>query len=123
MARILFIDDDENIRFLLAEELRTDGHEVLTAPDGPSGLEALDLGPELVILDIKMPGMDGMEVLRRIKARDPALPVLLFTAYTEPEEGARALGADGYLVKSADLQGLRETVARLCRRPGPGPGS
>lgn len=110
-ARILFIDDDESIRFLVQEELGLDGHCVRVAGDGPTGLSlAAQERPDLVILDLKMPGMSGLEVLHCLKAAHPDLPVFLFTAYDDYSEAACALGADGYFVKSADLGALREGI-------------
>ena len=88
-----------------------DGHCVRVAGDGPKGLSLADQErPDLVILDLKMPGMGGMEVLRRLKAAHPGLPVFLFTAYDDYSEAALALGADGYFIKSPDLGPLRQGI-------------
>lgn len=85
-----------------------DGHCVRVAGDGPTGLSlAAQERPDLVILDLKMPGMDGLEVLRCLKSAHPDLPVFLFTAYDDYSAEACALGADGYFVKSPDLGPLR----------------
>ena len=114
MARILFIDDDDSIRFLVQEELSIDGHQVRVAADGPNGLLLAEQElPDLVILDLKMPGMDGLEVLRRLKLTHPSLPVYLFTAYNDYSDTACAMGADGYFVKSADLGPLRQRIRSL----------
>jgi len=117
-ARILVVDDEvgprESLRMLLKP-----AYEVRTA-DGPRA--ALDeLGPfrpDLVILDIKMPGMDGLEVLRRIKAVDPAIEVVMITAYASLETVKQALsyGAFEYLIKPFSRQDLEETVRRALRR-------
>ena len=107
----MFIDDNESIRFLVQEELSLDGHRVWVAGDGPTGLALVDQElPDLVILDLKMPGMSGMEVLRRLKAAHPDLPVFLFTAYDDYSEAALATGADGYFIKLADMGPLRESI-------------
>ena len=88
-----------------------DGHCVQVAGDGPTGLLLADQErPDLVILDLKMPGMDGLEVLRHLKAAHPDLPVFLFTAYNDYSQAALALGADGYFVKSPDLEPLRDGI-------------
>ena len=114
MASILFIDDDENIRFLVQEELGLDGHSVGVADGALEGLEAVEERlPDLVILDLKMPGIGGIEVLRRIKQRHPGLPVLLFTAYSGYREEALKLGADGYFIKSPDLSEVKAAIGRL----------
>ncbi len=112
MARILIIDDDKNIRFLVHEELTLAGHSVEGAADGPSGLAAAQENPpDLVILDVKMPGMSGLDALPQLKKCSPQTPVYLFTAYGDFREDAQRLGADGYIVKSADFSPLCETVA------------
>ena len=99
---------------LLQEELALAGHSVRSAADGLAGLDAAEREhPDLVILDLKMPGMGGLEVLRRLKETQPSLPVLLFTAYGDFHEEARSLGADGYLVKSYDLSALADTVQKF----------
>jgi two-component system response regulator (stage 0 sporulation protein F) len=119
MARLLVVDDDANIRFLLQEELTLAGHSVRCAADGLAGLDAAEQEhPDLVILDLKMPGMGGLEVLRRLKQTQPSLPVLLFTAYGDFHDEARSLGADGYLVKSYDFSALADTVQKFLDRPG-----
>lgn len=114
MARILFVDDDESIRFLVQEELALEGHSVRVADDGWAGLQAVaEETPDVVILDIKMPGLGGLEVLRRLKASHPELPVFLFTAYSDYGADAHELGADGYFVKSPDLSRMKAAIARL----------
>lgn len=111
MARLLVIDDDENIRFLLREEFSLAGHSVQSAADGPSGLDAAQRArPDLVILDLKMPGMGGLEVLERLKGSCPGIRVFLFTAYSDCRDQAKALGADAYIVKSCNLSPLTEAV-------------
>lgn len=119
MAEVLFIDDDESIRFLVQEELSLAGHDVRLAQDGTRGLCAVETAlPDVVVLDIKMPGLGGLEVLRRLKATHPALPVLMFTAYNDYRDEARESGADGYLIKSPDLTLLKDAIRNLA--PGNG---
>jgi len=114
MARVLFIDDDDNIRFLVQEDLTLEGHSVRVAPTGAEGLDAVEKErPDLVILDVKMPGIGGLEVLRRLKETRPGLPVLMFTAYDGYRDEARELGADGYFIKSPDLSAVKQAVLRL----------
>jgi len=122
MADILFIDDDESIRFLVQEELSLEGHAVRLAGDGDRGLQAVeDALPDVVVLDIKMPGLGGIEVLRRLKASYPSLPVLMFTAYNDYVDEAREIGADGYLVKSPDLTPLKDAIRNLSAGNGRAP--
>lgn len=114
MARILLIDDDRSLREVVGFQLREAGHEVLPAADGEVGLARLADGPDLVITDIRMPGLDGMEVLRRIVGGDDPLapPVIVFTAHGTVEQAVEAmrLGAFTYLLKPFSRAELVLTV-------------
>ncbi|MDW7711390.1 MAG: response regulator [Deferrisomatales bacterium] len=111
MAHILFIDDDESIRFLVQEELTLEGHRVRVADDGWDGLRAVEEAcPDVVVVDIKMPGIGGLEVLRRLKETHPQIPVFLFTAYNDYRAEAIQLGADGYFIKSPDMSRLKNAI-------------
>ncbi len=113
MAHVLFIDDDESIRFLVQEELALEGHCVRVADDGWGGLRAVEEArPDVVVVDIKMPGMGGMEVLRRLKAAHPQTPVFFFTAYNDYRDEALQLGADGYFIKSPNMSSLKEAILK-----------
>ena len=115
LAHVLVIDDSEPIRSLVREQLELDGHRVTAVPDGASALALLDrTAPDLVILDVDMPGMDGLAVLARIKARRPGLPVLLFTAVHGVEDEAFRRGAAACLPKAAGLDELRRWTLRCC---------
>mgnify|MGYP001765164223 CR=1 FL=1 len=84
MKKILVVDDEENIRELYRDELVEEGYEVELAEDGLQALEKFDsFRPDLVTLDVKMPGLDGLEVLRRIREKSVLVPVLLLTAFGE----------------------------------------
>jgi DNA-binding NtrC family response regulator len=116
MARhsIFVVDDEESIRLFLQEELTDEGYQVTAFPDGESVLSALDAAPpDLVILDIRMPGIDGIKVLQRAKERHPTLPVVLCSAYSDYKHDFGAWSADGYFVKSAELEGLKDMIRRL----------
>jgi len=111
---IFVVDDEESIRLFLQEELADDGYRVTAFPDGESVLSALGSGrPDLVILDIRMPGIDGIKVLQRAKELHPGLPVVLCSAYSDYKHDFGAWSADGYFVKSAQLDGLKEMIRRL----------
>jgi CheY-like chemotaxis protein len=113
MKKILVADDEMAIRLLYSEELKEEGYEVYTASNGREALEIIDKTPlDLVILDIKMPEMDGIEALRQIKERKPDLPVLLSTAYGEYKQDFATWASDDYLVKSSDLEDLKNAVKR-----------
>ena len=115
MARILVIDDDAIMRRLLTALLEEMGHAVCTAADGEAGLrEVAKIRPELVILDMNMPKLDGYEVARRLK-RDASLrqiPLLALTGQIEIEDyqKARGAGCDGFLAKPVDPERLREKL-------------
>jgi DNA-binding response OmpR family regulator len=114
MKTILVVDDDEAIRTLLQEELSDEGYQVIIAGNARDALkkveeEALDL----VILDIRMPGMDGLEALPRILGLKEGLPVILHSAYTQYQESFMSWAADAYVVKSSDLTELKAKVKGL----------
>ena len=114
MGRILLIDDDNSLREVVQFILTESGHEVLTAADGNSGLELLAEEPDLVITDIRMPGLDGMEVLRRVRGSATAnhVPVIMLTAHGTVEQAVEAmqLGAFTYLLKPFAREELKLTV-------------
>ena len=114
--RILVIEDDESIRTGLETALRSEGFDVVSAADGTSGLElGLREDPDLVVLDLMLPGIDGFEVLRRLRGDGVATPVLVLTARGLAEDRVRGLdlGADDYVVKPF---GLDELLARVRAR-------
>jgi DNA-binding NarL/FixJ family response regulator len=120
MARIVYIEDEEQVRALVAAELREQGFDVAEAGDGAAGLKAiLDTKPDLVLCDIAMPGMDGGELLRRLRRDNPELarmPFVFLTALASREQviAGKELGADDYLTKPIDLGVLVATIhARL----------
>ncbi|MBI5418852.1 MAG: response regulator [Deltaproteobacteria bacterium] len=114
MKKILIVDDEENIRELYRDELTELGYKVELAEDGLQALEKVEsFRPDLVTLDVMMPGMDGIEVLRRIRQKHPAIPVLLLTAFGEFKQDFNTWASEAYIVKSADVRELKETVRRL----------
>src|SRR5690242_7334133 len=118
-SRILVVDDDDDIRGLLRTLLERAGHEVVEAPDGRSGLRELFAGsPDLVILDVAMPGLDGWATLERIREVSD-VPVLMLTARDAELERVRGLrgGADDYVVKPFGREELVARVDALLRRP------
>lgn len=113
MKKILLVDDEEGIHLLYREELEEEGYEVHSALTGEEALEKLRIiNPDLVILDINMPGMNGIEVLRQMKEINPKLPVVLSSAYHEYKQDLGAWASDDYIVKSADLDDLKAAVRR-----------
>jgi len=113
MKKILVADDEMSIRLLYSEELKEEGYDVITAANGKEALEVVAREPlDLVILDIKMPEMSGIEVLRQIKEKFPNLPVLLSSAYSEYKQDFGTWASEEYLVKSSDLEDLKAAVRR-----------
>jgi two-component system response regulator MprA len=121
MTRILAIEDEERIRQFLQRGLSFEGYRVDTASDGPTGLElARENPPDLVLLDLMLPGMDGLEVCRRIRAVSD-VPILMLTAKETIEDRVIGLdaGADDYLVKPFAFDELMARVRALLRRSQP----
>ncbi|MFQ5893442.1 MAG: response regulator, partial [Nitrospinota bacterium] len=101
MKRILIVDDEENIRLLYEEELAEEGYEVATAASAEEAMAQIEAKrPDLVTLDIRMPGIDGIEFLRLLRERDRDLPVIIVTAYAEYKQDFSVWASDAYVVKS-----------------------
>ena len=117
--RILVVEDDEAIVRALGRGLAAHGHQVVSADNGEDGIVmASDESVELVLLDIALPGVDGQEVLRRIRASRPGLPVLMLTARDDLDNKVMAFhyGADDYLTKPFALEELTARIQALARR-------
>ncbi len=123
--RALIIDDDRALRDALRRALVLAGYEVQTAPDGEQGLARIaQLAPDVVVLDIGMPGIDGLEVCRRLRAAGDRVPLLMLTAREAVEDRIDGLdaGADDYLVKPFDIGELKARLRALMRRGDSGLG-
>jgi len=113
MAKVLVVDDEPEAVELLVEFLSAKGYEVLTATNGEEAVRRVkEDRPHLVLLDVRMPKMDGMEALRRIREIDPEMGVIMVTAVNEEEVGRKALeqGAFDYIVKPLDLKYLERSL-------------
>jgi CheY-like chemotaxis protein len=123
--RILVVDDEEHIRRVMRMTLEAAGYEVGEAPDGPRGLEAFRDGSawDAVLLDQRMPGMDGLETLRRMKGRRADTRVIMITAYASIELAVDAmkLGATDFVRKPMTPETVRNAVAAALGRSGPAP--
>ncbi len=115
-ARILVVDDEEHIRLLFKEELEDEGYAVDIASNGLEALERIKASSyNVVVLDIKMPGMDGIQTLTEIKKLNKEQAVILCSAYGEFKQDFASWASDGYIVKSADTRELKETIRRALR--------
>jgi CheY-like chemotaxis protein len=119
VSTVLLVDDDAGVRFALTEVLRDRGYHVVCASSGAEALTSLD-GVDVVVTDLSMPGMDGLELVSQIAARAPALPVLLLTAHGSEHMGriASSRGACGCLSKPFDIDEIARAIeqARALRR-------
>ena len=109
MKRILIVDDDKDLRFNLSCILKEEGHEVIAASDGKQALNALaENVPDLVLLDVRLPGMDGVELLEEMKQIEKNLPIIMLTAYSDVKSAVKAmkLGAFDYITKPFDNEEL-----------------
>ncbi len=117
-ATVLIVEDDPDTANLVQLYLRRDGYKVLSAPDGREGLKlAQDAGPDLVVLDLMLPGMDGLEVCRELR-RDSNVPIIMLTARVEEEDRLEGLnlGADDYVTKPFSPRELAARVRAVLRR-------
>ena len=118
-TRVLVVEDDRYIRELVAMELEHRGLEVLCVPDGPSGLEEVDrFRPDVVVLDVMLPGLDGVGVLKRLRAGGSRVPVVMLTARDAPTDKIHSLdlGADDYLTKPFHVEELLARMRAVLRR-------
>ena len=114
MSVVLLVEDEENQRLLYAQELGEEGYQVVLAASGREALDKLGQAcPDVVVLDISMPGMDGIETLGKILAEDNALPVILHTAYANYKDNFMTWSADAYVVKSSDLTELKARIKEV----------
>ena len=111
MARILIVDDEEHIRSLYTLELEDEGYEVLALESGKGLAEHIErFRPDVVVLDIKMVDVSGLDVLQQIRNRFYDLPVILCSAYGSYKGDVKSIAADYYVVKSSDLTELKQKI-------------
>ena len=116
LAKILVIDDEQGIRDLLDTLLRRKGYDVILSANGQKGLELFRREqPDVIVLDLKMPGMDGLTVLQQIRNLDPKKPVIILTGAGTPEteQRVRALGGTEFIEKEFSLHRLGDALKRL----------
>jgi two-component system, NtrC family, response regulator AtoC len=118
MAKVLVIDDEANVRMVTNLLLTRMGHQVLLADNGQLGLQLFRQElPDVIVLDVKMPEMDGIEVLKQIRRVDLKQPVIVLTGDNSPEteREVRALGVSEFIVKGSSLASLGETLKRMIK--------
>ncbi|HMK36105.1 MAG TPA: response regulator [Desulfomonilaceae bacterium] len=114
MKHILVVDDEIHICELYKGELEDEGYTVSIANSGEQALSEVEKDPpDLIVLDIQMPGMDGIETLEKLLGRDKGIPIILNTAYSHYKDDFTTWGADAYVVKSSDTSTLKEEIKRL----------
>jgi two-component system OmpR family response regulator len=117
MKRILLVEDDEHIQFLIKEELVENGYEVIIASDGVEAMSMLQaegaLSPDLIILDIRMPKMDGFETMGHILKSKIDSPIIIHSAYSGYKNHPLTMAADAYVVKSHNFTQLNEAISEL----------
>ncbi|HOX08397.1 MAG TPA: response regulator [Planctomycetota bacterium] len=117
MTKLLVVEDDPNQRRLYEQELEDEGYTVCTAAGGKEALAEISKErPDLVIMDISMPGMDGIEALGKVLGVDNTIPVILNTAYANYKDNFLSWAADAYVVKSSDLTELKETIKSVIKK-------
>ena len=117
--RILLVDDHENTRILVTELLSTMGYRVLQAKDGEEAMKLVEIGPiDLVMTDLKMPKMDGIELTRAIRRIKPDLPIIVYSAYRFIDTAPVALkaGANEYITKPFLQTKIKQVVERLLKK-------
>lgn len=117
MSTVLVVDDEKNLREFYRIELTREGYEVITASTGKEAMGVLENRlPDAVIMDIRMPDMDGIEALGKMVARYKNIPIILNTAYSSYRNDFRAWAAEAYVVKSSDLTTLKQTLRDVLKK-------
>ena len=114
MTTILLAEDDKNERLLYEQELRLEGYEIITAIDGKDALKKVqEQRPDLIIMDICMPEMGGLEAMGMILSKHKGIPIIINTAYGNYKDNFMSWIADAYIVKSSDLTELKNKIKEL----------
>ena len=115
--KVLIVEDQEALRVLYRDELKGEGYEVLTATNGKEAIQQLEKEElDVVVLDIVMPVMDGMEALGRILRKNRNVPIILHTSHSQYKEEFMSWAADAYVMKSSDLTELKEKIRELLEK-------
>lgn len=115
--KILIVDDEESIRILYEQELLEEGYQVFLASNAYEALAIVEKEPlDLIVLDIKMPGMDGIEVMQKIVGKKNNIPIIINSAYPHFKDSFMTWVAEEYVVKSSNLQELKEKIKQLLNK-------
>ena len=114
METLLVVDDEAHQRMLYQEELGDEGYQIVLARNGMEALEkVLEAAPDLIVLDIRMPVMDGLEALGKIIGKERDIPIIIHSAYSSYKDDFMSWAADDFVVKSADLTELKRKIRGL----------
>jgi len=117
MPKILIVEDEETLRDLYEEELIDEGYDVAKAANGTEALKIVENDDiDLIMMDISMPEMDGIQALGRVAAREKKIPVIIYTAYSNYKSNFMTWTADAYLTKSSNLDELKKKINSLLAR-------
>ncbi len=114
MTTILLVEDDKNQRLLYEQELRLEGYEIVAAADGKEGLEKVrEQPPDIIIMDINIPKMNGIETMGMILSKYKNIPIIINTAYSSYKDNFMSWAADAYIVKSSNLTELKNKIKEI----------
>ena len=115
--KILVIDDEENIRILYTEELQDEGYDVIVASSAEeANLKIRESNPDLITLDIRMPGTDCIDFLRKLRERDKNIPIVMCSAYSDYKQDFRVWASEAYVIKSSDMVELKSTIREIFKK-------
>lgn len=119
MKTILLVEDDKNQLLLYEQELLLEGYSIITATDGLEAIKKVKAQlPDLIVMDINMPRMNGIESLRRILGEHKHIPIIINTAYSSYRDDFMTWAADAYITKSSDMKELKNKIKELLDSPG-----
>jgi two-component system, response regulator, stage 0 sporulation protein F len=114
MKTILVVEDDKNQRLFYEQELSLEGYSIITAQDGQEAAKKVkEHTPDLIVMDINMPKMNGIESIGRILSEHKKIPIIINTAYSSYKDNFMSWSADAYIIKSADLTELKRKIKEL----------
>ena len=115
--KILVVDDEENIRILYSEELQDEGYDVIVASNAEEAdIKIKESSPDLITLDIKMPGMDGIDFLRKVREHDKNIPIVMCSAYSDYKQDFRVWASEAYVIKSSDMVELKSIIREILKK-------